>query len=335
MRRLTYSGLVLFFLSWFQETTMKRRIRGFTLIELLVVIAIIAILIALLLPAVQQAREAARRTQCKNNMKQLGLALHNYHDVYDMFPINWQSSTVWSGWNENSVGQGWMVRILPYVEQATLYKKVDMGRPERENRDISTTRIQAYICPSDTSDGMADNRANASNTTRMGIALGRQRATTNYKACAGNNWQWGRWQHSENKGKNRNSGNGLDAGNGFIARYRPRPHPTSEKDVKDGLSTTFGIGEAVPEWCNHTWWYWFNASTATCAIPLNAPPRPNRTLEQDLGNWPDNYSFMSRHEGGGQFTMLDGSVRFVSENIDMGVYRALASVRGNETIGEF
>lgn len=312
-----------------------KRKPGFTLIELLVVIAIIAILIALLLPAVQQAREAARRTQCKNNMKQIGLAMHNYHDVYGSFPINWMSDTAWSGWNENTCGQSWMVRILPYVDQKPLYDTVRWGEPERNNRDISTTKIQTFICPSDTSDGIFQSRANASNTTRMGIALGNRRGTTNYKACAGNNWAWGTWRHRENVGKNPNSWNGLDAGNGMIARTRVRPDPTSIRDVTDGTSNTFAVGEAVPEWCTHTWWYWFNGSTATCAIPLNAPPRPGRTLRQDWGYWPNNYSFMSRHEGGGQFLMGDGSTRFVSENIDMGMYRALASVRGGETIGEF
>lgn len=95
-------------------TSIRRR--GFTLIELLVVIAIIAILIALLLPAVQQARESARRTQCKNNMKQLGLALHNYHDVYNQFPINY--STVFT---MDNTTLSWMVGILPYIEQATLF----------------------------------------------------------------------------------------------------------------------------------------------------------------------------------------------------------------------
>ena len=312
----------------------KRR-HAFTLIELLVVIAIIAILIALLLPAVQQAREAARRTQCKNNMKQIGLALHNYHDVYGQFPINWQSSNQWNGWNENTCGQSWMVRILPYIDRANLYGNVRWGEPERNNRDISTTKIVAFTCPSDVSNGIEGSRANASNTTRMGIALGNQRATTNYKACAGNNWAWGRWRHRENRGRNANNWNGLDAGNGFISRTRVRPRQTAIKDITDGTSTTFAVGEAVPAWCTHTWWYWFNGSTATCAVPLNAPARPGRTLEQDWGNWPDNYSFMSRHEGGGQFTLADGSVRFVSENIDGDLYKALASIQGSETVSEF
>ena len=108
----------------------KRRKQGFTLIELLVVIAIIAILIALLLPAVQQAREAARRTQCKNNLKQIGIALHNYHDIYGMFPIGAQDCIA-SNCPEgpgNYEMYGWGASILPQIDQAPLYDQLQIGR---------------------------------------------------------------------------------------------------------------------------------------------------------------------------------------------------------------
>ena len=323
----------------------RSRGRGFTLIELLVVIAIIAILIALLLPAVQQAREAARRSTCKNNMKQIGIALFNYHDIYEEFPINWQGDVTWNGWNENENGASWMVRILPQIDQAPLFDLWNPNGREQDNRRISTTVIPAFLCPSDTTrestTGIDVTRANASNTTRQGIALGNRRAVTNYKACTGNNWQWGRWRWRENRGRNPNSGNGLDLGNGFMCRGRvnagvnTKPYTTKVGTITDGPSNTILCGEAVPSWCTHTWWYWFNGTTATVAIPLNAPPRPGNTLEQDWGNWPDNYSFMSRHPGGGHFLMGDGTVRFVSETINLAIYRALGSVQGGETIGEF
>ena len=323
----------------------KHHSRGFTLIELLVVIAIIAILIALLLPAVQQAREAARRSTCKNNLKQIALALHNYHDQFDRFPINWQSGT-WNNWNENTNGSSWMVRILPNIDQAPLYEQWNPnGTPgdatggEQSNRRISTTVIPAFLCPSDSTrtgtQGIEVSRANASNTTRQGVAMGNRRAVTNYKACAGNNWGSGRWRYRQNTGRSANSWDGLDAGNGVICRSRTRPFTTKLTDIKDGPTNTFLLGEAVPAWCTHTWWYWFNGTTATTAIPLNAPPRPGQTLESDWGNWPDNYSFMSRHVGGGHFAMGDGTVRFVSENISLDVYRALGSILGQETVGNF
>jgi len=107
------------------------------------------------------------------------------------------------------------------------------------------------------------------------------------------------------------------------------------RDATDGTANTFAIGEAVPRWCTHTWWYWFNATTATTAIPLNAPARPGRTRDQDWGRWVDNYSFMSQHTGGAHFAMMDGAVRFVSDNINLGLYRSLGSLQGAEIIGEF
>jgi len=324
-------------------TRHRPRQRGFTLIELLVVIAIIAILIALLLPAVQQAREAARRSTCKNNMKQIGIALHNYHEQAGQFPINWMSDTNWSGWNENTNGASWMLRILPNLDQGPLHDQYNPDGNERDNRIISTTVIPTFVCPSDSTTegtfGIERSRANASNTSRQGVSMGNRRAVTNYKACAGNNWRWGRWRHNQPTGRYANNGNGLDRGNGVICRGRPRPISTKIADVTDGASNTFFAGEAVPAWCTHTWWYWFNGSTATTAIPLNAPPdrspSGNPTLEASWGDWPDNYSFMSRHQGGGHFLMGDGSVRFVSDNINLALYRALGSIQSGESTGEF
>lgn len=331
-------------------TSVKKR--GFTLIELLVVIAIIAILIALLLPAVQQAREAARRSQCKNNMKQLGLAIHNYHDVYDQFPLNYSST-----WGQALNGQSmsWMVTILPYIDQAPLFNQIDhnygiRNDPRSPNPDstpvanpsngwVAKQIIPAFICPSGTSDKVMGGRANYGGTW----------AVNSYKGVAGGNWQWGsfqnrppavasvdRWSH--------NSGHGLDRGNGLFFRGNQFPYSNSFKNVKDGTSNSFAIGEAVPKYCTHTWWWWFNGSTGTCSVPLNAAPvcgsvDPNQSEAANLtacaDDWPNNYSFMSEHVGGAQFTMADGAVRFVSENIDLTLYRSLATIMGGETVGDF
>lgn len=151
---------------------MKRRTshqRGFTLIELLVVIAIIAILIALLLPAVQQAREAARRTQCRNNLKQIGLAMHNYHDVYRVFPpgfvIAWGNNgsidlTETSVDGNRRHGWGWGTYLLPYIDQAPLYNKLDVGSSVSVNRlsgtELGLTVLQGYLCPSSAEGGNTD-----------------------------------------------------------------------------------------------------------------------------------------------------------------------------------
>src|SRR5690606_35270992 len=125
---------------------MSPRVRrtGFTLIELLVVIAIIAILIALLLPAVQQAREAARRTQCKNNMKQKGPAVHNYHDVFGMFPPAGTADGVGNNMNQNDAW-GWPIRLLPYIDQGPLYNQIDPGSTSRVPRDpANMTDVNDY-----------------------------------------------------------------------------------------------------------------------------------------------------------------------------------------------
>ena len=304
--------------------------KAFTLVELLVVIAIIGILIALLLPAVQAAREAARRAQCTNNAKQIALAMHNYHDSYKMFPINYGGN---QQYNLNATGHSWMTGILPYVELQSLYDQIDFGLPlgDINNRNVNTTAAQtvvpAFLCPSDSNDeGLMSGLRNVTNTP-WGI--------TNYKACAGGNWAWGdnptcrfRWPAARWP----NDWNGLDRGNGIICRNsdNQRRNYARFAEITDGTSNTFAVGEAVPKWCTHTGWYWFNGCTATCGIPLNYEPNVvrsgARTMETNWDDWGNNYSFMSRHPGGGNFGLCDGSVTFVSDTIDITTYRHLANI---------
>lgn len=300
--------------------------RGFTLIELLVVIAIIAILVALLLPAVQQAREAARRSSCKNNIKQLGLALHNYHDTHRMFPINWGVDfTV----NNGTPQATWIMYILPFIEESALYDtlnfNVDMSDPA--NNAASLTKIETIMCPSDALNGkgLLPNRSNGGGT----------RAITNYKAVAGNNWAWGDHPGVSCISCKRYSGstNGIDQGNGFICRQTGRSAPTTTiADITDGTSNSFAVGEALPGSCDHNWWFWFNGVTGVTGVPLNYYHPPGKYTG---GDWGRNYNFASEHIGGAQFGLADGSVRFISENIDYQTYRGLGSISGGETIGEF
>lgn len=320
---------------------MFRSRRGFTLIELLVVIAIIAILIALLLPAVQQAREAARRTQCKDHIKQLILALHNYHDVHDSFPMNYTLWNVTAPYNGQS--QSWMVAILPYVDQAPLFEMVDFnygvsndprnpnGSPS--NQFVAQQVVPVYLCPSDTNKGRMNGRANVGGT--WGV--------NNYKAVAGSNWGWGNFQSVNTIYMSTpwgNTNNGLDRGNGIIFRGNVFPVANGFRDVKDGPAYTFGIGEAVPEWCTHTWWWWCNGTTGTCSVPLNVDAqhpncqtgRRNVDLFCARGDWPNNYSFMSRHDGGAHFAMIDGSARFISQTVDYNTYRAMGTIRNDEVV---
>jgi prepilin-type N-terminal cleavage/methylation domain-containing protein/prepilin-type processing-associated H-X9-DG protein len=337
---------------------MRLRKRGFTLIELLVVIAIIAILIALLLPAVQQAREAARRTQCRNNIKQLAIGCHNYHETHGCFPLNyatWRKSHPRDG-NSSS----WMVNVLPFIDQAPMYDKIDFSygvrndprnpgntMPNPSNRWFANQAIPAFICPSDTGDGKLDlGRANYRNP-----AGDRKWGVNNYKGCAGSNWQWGNFRTRDlrpivEREKHYNTrwgryGNGLDRGNGILFRGNNFAVTTRVADVLDGTSNTFIIGEAVPAWCSHTWWWHANGTTATVSVPLNYPgiPTANYTRDANLlrrrGNWPNNYSFMSRHPGGAHFGMADGSARFISDNVDMATYRALGSIMDGDVLQGF
>jgi prepilin-type N-terminal cleavage/methylation domain-containing protein/prepilin-type processing-associated H-X9-DG protein len=324
--------------------------RGFTLIELLVVIAIIAILIALLLPAVQQAREAARRTQCKDHIKQLILACHNYHDVHDSFPMSYSLWSISAPMDGHSTS--WMVAILPYVDQAPLFEMVDFNWGVRNdprnpaipsNNYVAQQVIPVYICPSDTNTGRMSGRAN----------LGGTWGVNNYKGVAGSNWCWGVWAQpnvdparggviwvSTPKYPRGWHCSGLDVGNGVMDRGNNWPRNNGFRDMKDGPAYTFAIGEAVPEWCTHTWWWHSNGTTATCAVPLNVEAqratcqtgRRNPDLRCARSDWPNNYSFMSRHDGGAHFAMCDGSARFISQTMDFNIYRAMGTIANDEVV---
>jgi prepilin-type N-terminal cleavage/methylation domain-containing protein/prepilin-type processing-associated H-X9-DG protein len=309
---------------------------AFTLVELLVVIAIIGILVGLLLPAVQAAREAARRMQCSNNVKQLGLAFHNYHDTHRSFPINFAERTRpgfgGGGPAISNTGKSWLQMILPQIEQGNMFNRInfvaglDPAAPNgfdpaavTQNRQIANTVVSSFLCPSDgeNEDGRLDGRSDSPQNLQEVWAV------TNYKACAGNNWGWGTFAYNHPSGNN----NGLNDGNGVLCSNQADTfRATKMGSVTDGTSNTFFIGEALPAWTRWNWWYNPNAVTATCAIPLNYVIR----VPRNIGNWPNNYSYASRHTGGGNFGLGDGSVRFVSENVDTFTYRAMASINGGE-----
>lgn len=310
--------------------TYHRNRRGFTLVELLVVIAIIAILIALLLPAVQQTREAARRSQCKNNMKQLGLAIHNYHDQHNRIPpsaVNPGSTgsnvagRVAPGMVRNFTGYLYM---LPYVDQAALYSEIDFDRATGKadwhsiggggtQTALENKKIEAFRCPSDVEyddphNYSPQNMYTATNANR--VSYGFVHTSTEYTESA-NGWFWGR------QGQAR-------AAFGFNNSARLA-------DIQDGTSNTMAMIETSYRKESSAYGPFWQSYTHTHAIVPGAYGI-NRLRP---GGLPYAWYAGSAHVGGAQTLMMDGSVVFLSETMDISVIRALVTVAGSELIDAF
>jgi prepilin-type N-terminal cleavage/methylation domain-containing protein/prepilin-type processing-associated H-X9-DG protein len=311
-------------------TTFRQRVcpgvhRGFTLIELLVVIAIIAILIGLLVPAVQKVREAAARSQCQNNLKQIVLAAHAYHDAKKVFPGNTQNEGGWD-WNfqskANPPSWSWLARLLPYIEQSPFYKQAGVETSTFVSvLPLLTTTMPIFMCPSDNSINPSTTRANL-----QGVSV----AVSNYKGVTGDCWCYGTYVN-----KCGIPGDGLTKGNGVFNRDSldtGHKDPCKITSITDGTSNTFFCGEDIPDLDAHCCWFYANGSLGTCAIPPNvmAPPAGYDIYT----GWPYLYSFRSRHTGGLNFAFADGSVHFVHDTIALTVYRAFATINGGETVGD-
>lgn len=313
--------------------------RGFTLIELLVVIAIIGVLIALLLPAVQKVRAASQRTRCTNNLKQIAIALHNYHDTRGYLPhgtYNWIDSTFITPppYNDTQDRRCWMHDILAYLEQENLFKRFDEYMSKGKNSalyfPLNETVIPSLMCPSDPISPKLKTK-NAG-----GGATGSQGFSGNYVLCAGNAYfnEFG----VESSGKL----NGL-----FFAISRVRM-----TEITDGTSHTAMASELIlcpDNLANDIRGRYYNP--AHCGVLFSTRLPPNTPVPDQL-NWCDKNNALpqapciyvdapqfvltrSYHENGVNFGMADGSIRFVSNSIDPVAYKSTGSRNGNETPGEF
>jgi prepilin-type N-terminal cleavage/methylation domain-containing protein/prepilin-type processing-associated H-X9-DG protein len=304
----------------------KRRSGGFTLIELLVVIAIIGVLIALLLPAVQAAREAARRAQCTNNLKQIGLAMHSYHATHEAFPPGYITGTETTKPNSPESGPGWAwgVMLLTNLEQSTAYNAVNFSQPITgpASRTVRTISLSVFLCPSSVGGSGPVILKDAGGTT-----LVTDLSPGQYVGSAGQ-LEVEEFPASNNGMFYRNSRNGI-------------------RDITDGSSTTIMAGERSRNLADATWvgvipysrvctnpkWSIQECDTANVMVLGHTGPSPDQRwvdVPNYKGAGPDDY--WSLHAGGCNFLFCDGSVRFIKESVNPRIFSFLSTRAGGEVL---
>lgn len=318
------------------------RRKGFTLIELLVVIAIIAILIGLLLPAVQKVREAAARTQCRNNLKQLGLALHNYHDTFGRLPsaheigVNWYSaiprdpppSGLSGSYPTNGPFFSWATQILPFIEQENIFRQwnpkawpwwqYQTGLPATGANALNGLEVKTFKCPADQRASLTLNYGGVkvALTDYMGVN-GRTEGRTSPNS--GNQYYWGQ--------------DGILYVNAAVKMAT----------IYDGTSNTLMIGERPPSNTSEYGWIYagsgdhpyFGTTDVVLGVAEYSPVRGREKFRPGNLNDPldeHRWHYWSLHPGGGQWTMADGSVQFIAYNVSPTVLDGLATRAGGEVV---
>jgi prepilin-type N-terminal cleavage/methylation domain-containing protein/prepilin-type processing-associated H-X9-DG protein len=320
----------------FQAGAVRRK-RGFTLIELLVVIAIIGVLIALLLPAVQKAREAANVAKCKNNLKQIGLAIANYESEYQQFPDGSYCT------DTNHCYQDWAVSILPYMEQDNLYHQFNIEVVSEQQPDETIANlVRTFVCPTDPDAFLAIHPYGGPGQSRLYMP-------SNYKAVEGvtehpllpGDKYWDRYDNAFN----------LMVGHPG-AMFRGLLHVTNKSvglgaeriaRVTDGLSNTIMVGEYTTTtgdvhrafWA-YSYWEW-NQSAVSWDKPYTLLPDYDKcaALDPTGDKSPCKRGWSSLHPGGINFVFCDGSVRSISREINMPTLAALATIAGNELVSDY
>lgn len=318
-----------------------KRARGFTLVELLVVIAIIGILVALLLPAVQAAREAARRMQCTNNLKQIGLAFHNYHDTHKVFPPSYLIQPGGGGVHgapdpytrDAGPGWAWGALLLPFLEQETVHNRLNFSLPcwDPAQGPVVEIRLPVFLCPSATG---AEHSVEVQDET--GATLARFSRTT-YAANAGQDEPWLY---------------AIDSYRGFADGPLYRNSTTRFADVTDGLSNTVFMGEHHPVLSDKTW-VGVVPGAIICPTPrfafgtcepagvlVNVHSGPCSYANPPVIHPPNNpiaapCQMYAEHPGGCHVLLGDGSVRFVAETVNQLTWAALSSRNKRDMVGEY
>jgi prepilin-type N-terminal cleavage/methylation domain-containing protein/prepilin-type processing-associated H-X9-DG protein len=330
----------------------RRWLRGFTLVELLVVIAIIGILVALLLPAVQAAREAARRMSCSNNLKQFGLALHNYHDVNKTFPYG-TNAHIDPAWPTQFPKGSQMFKLLPFMEQSPLYDQVDFGtnvdtqmanlgyglrgwgnlNPQTDQQDLGIFR-----CPSDDFDRLPD-----VSMSNYAPSMGNQNMPDGGRCPGLNGNDFGTAPAGHGDSGRACNGNTVS---GVFDRFC---WGAKLRDITDGTSNVIAMGECRPLCADHSQyhpWSHHNAYWLATVAPINWPTCRNEQGGKDdstggaedcnhFRTWNMSMGFKSRHPGGAQFVLCDGSVQFIPETIDYMTYQRLGDRRDGNPVGEW